>query len=241
MEVLRSNEPYDLERLRHEVAIAEKIQGFDHGAYGHCISLPDEDDLGERYRGHHNNLPFAGAFAECTYLRQIFQSFETEKTSYRLLRRGPQTAYSLHNDKDKGVDVVRAQIPIVTSERAFLVLMREDAQVEVPVEELAAMEGDVWYDMADLDRLCGDDYELFYLEPGYLHYFDTNEIHTLINADLSERVTLCIDLVLNDWLRGWIASHLGHRLAPVANPRSPALRWEWNALRHGIIRNEEYA
>ena len=61
IEVLKSAVSYDLKKLSEEVPVTRSIQDFDEGAYGHSISLPAKHQVGERYRTHHNNLPFASA------------------------------------------------------------------------------------------------------------------------------------------------------------------------------------
>ena len=89
---------YDIERLIKDKDIVESMFSYDDGAYGHCISLPESGIE------HYNNLPFTGALNHTPYFKEIYDNFETEIMSFRLLRRGPQSSYGLHNDKDIGED-----------------------------------------------------------------------------------------------------------------------------------------
>jgi hypothetical protein len=88
-----------------------------------------------------------------------------------------------------------------------------------------------------LDRELEGRYELFSLQPGSLYYFDTDKIHTLINAGNTERIVLSIDLVINDWLDDWMQRTFTETVSPEAIRRTPSIAWEWNALRCGVIRN----
>jgi hypothetical protein len=240
-EVLRNTESFDLERLAEEVSIARGIMEFRDGPYGNCISLPAARDVSEPFRNHHNNVPFADALESCPYIKQIFDSFLTEKASCRLLRRKGATAYALHDDKDKGVRIHRFQIPILTNSRAFLLIPTSDANFGFAEAEKArgldGEAGDVWFDLERLDRELEGRFQLFTLQPGFLYYFDTDQIHTLINAGNSERIVLSIDLVVNDWLNDWMRTELTQRVSPEPVPRTSSIAWEWNALRCGVIRN----
>jgi hypothetical protein len=241
--VLRSCEPFDLEALRREASAAVGVQDFGMGAYGHCVSLPCEDDMPETYRTHHNNLPFADALRLCPLMTRIFREFQTEKASFRLLRRGPGTAYALHDDKDKGRHVVRFQIPIMTNQDAFIVLLKD----QVPPPHLAAVVSrilkdagdDIWFDFERFQNAFGDYLSLYPLPPGYLYYFDTDRIHTAINAGGEDRIVLSIDLVMNDWLRDWMTVNLKTQVPAVPDGAALGGRWNWKSLRHGLITNDE--
>jgi hypothetical protein len=240
--VLRSPRRYDLARLAADAERAAAIQAFGRGAYGHAISLPAAEQLDERFRDHPNNHPFADVLGACPSLREVFEDLASPKASFRLLRRGPHSAYGLHDDKDKGVDVIRMQIPIVTNDLSFLVVARaEAAELDVFAETPDAFapdeHGDIWFDMDKLAAVWGDRLALFRLEPGRIYFFDTDRVHTLINAGDAPRVTLAVDLVLDDWLRSWMERELTEEVPACPNPRSPAIRWQWNALRHGLILN----
>ena len=134
--VVRNSHPFDLDALRREVAHAREIQDFDEGAYGHCVSLPCAEHVAEAYRTHHNNVPFSGALYRCPLLQRIFGEFRTQKASFRLLRRGPGTAYALHDDRDKGKNIVRFQIPIITNEHAFIALLKDQMRRVIGGDDL---------------------------------------------------------------------------------------------------------
>jgi len=231
---------YDVATLAREVAVARAVQDFEHGAYGHSISLPAAEQLDQLGRKHHNNLPFADVLERCPYMAQILAGFEAPKMSFRLLRRAAHSAYALHDDKDKGAHIVRLQIPIVTNERSFLFLPTDDLDLEVfqPFVRAANAETDLPFDLETLRRLCGSELRLFRLRPGRLYYFDTDRIHTLLNAGDQDRITLSIDLIRNDWLQAWMAKHFTRALEAYESEGAVPIRWNWNALRHGVIRNE---
>ncbi len=239
-ELRRTNREFDLQQLGRETLVARQILDFQDGPYGNCISLPTETDVSAGFREHHNNLPFSGALHECTYFKQIFDSFPCEKAAFRLLRRAPKTAYALHDDRDKGMGTRRFQIPITTNEHSFMLIADEDADFDLIESEAARVAdepGDIWFDLEKLDRMLAGHFELFSLPPGFIYYFDTEQIHTLINAGDEERIVLSMDLVVDDWLTHWMETELTHLVAPAAVERNSDITWQWNALRNGLIRN----
>jgi len=235
--MLRGDVRYDLEILRAELRQARAVQDFELGAFGHSISLPAAHDLHQPYRSHRNNVPFSGALAQCPPMRAIFDSLAAEKASFRLLRRGPGTAYGLHDDRDKGAGVHRFQIPIVTNPASFLCVMREDASQDAVSDRLAEIlaGGDLHFDYARFDSAFGEWFDVFSLPPGYLYRFDTNRMHTAINAGDEERIVLAIDLVENEWLEEWLARHVSLPVEPTLAEDLPAASWEWTSLRHGLL------
>lgn len=241
IEVLTSTQRFDKDILAAEVSLARSVSTFSDGPYGNCISLPDAEDLWEPFRSHRNNVPFSGALSQCSYMREIFDSFLTEKAAFRLLRRRRKTAYALHDDKDKGPDVLRFQIPIVTDENAFLLLTREGIDLADFESQAARMNdddaSDIRFDLEKLDEVLGGQFDLFSLRVGQLYYFDTDIVHTLINAGDNERIVLSFDLIVNDWLRQWMQGNLTQEVSPSSVQRASSIDWEWNALRHGVIRN----
>jgi hypothetical protein len=238
-EVLRTDLVYDLRKMAEEAAIARSVLDFDKGPYGNCISLPRADQVRAASRGHINNNPFSGALDRCPYFQSIFDSFQAQKTSFRLLRRAAHAAYSFHDDVDKGPQVIRFQIPFVTSTQAFLLIANDSLDISRFDTDSSGFagdsKGDVWFDMPSLQRAAAGALELFYLDAGHLHFFETNQVHTLINAATEERITLSIDLILNDWLREWMRVNLTTRVPPSPIDVSSGLTWKWNNLRSGII------
>jgi hypothetical protein len=238
-EVLKSLASYDLDALRAEVARARARQDFSEGLYGHCISLPAAHDLTAEYRTHHNNVPFSGALAECPTMRGIFDSLKTEKASFRLLRRAPGTAYGLHDDKDKGVDILRFQIPILTNPDAFIVAQKDGVSLDGLADRVNEIResGDLHFDFARFTWEFGQWFDLFSLAPGSMYRFDTDQLHTAINAGDQERIVLGIDILPNDWVRGWIARDFAAPVPPTPADALPDASWEWTSLEHGLITN----
>jgi hypothetical protein len=238
-EVLKSLASYDLDALRAEVARARARQDFSEGLYGHCISLPAAHDLAPEYRSHHNNLPFSGALAECPTMRSIFDSLETEKTSFRLLRRAPGTAYGIHDDLDKGGDILRLQIPIVTNPDAYIVAQRQGVSLDGLAERVDEIResGDLRFDYARFTRTLGRWFDLFSLPPGSMYRFDTDGLHTAINAGDDERIVLGFDILLNDWVRDWLDREFTIPVAPTPAEALSSASWEWTSLQHGLITN----
>jgi hypothetical protein len=237
--VLKGLVSYDLAALQEEVARARARQDFSEGLYGHCISLPAVGDLAEAFRTHHNNLPFSEALAECPTMRGIFDSLKTEKASFRLLRRGPQTAYGIHDDKDKGADILRLQIPILTNPDAFIVAQKDGVSLDGLAERVNAIcdSGDLRFDFARFAREFGQWFDLFSLAPGSMYRFDTNRLHTAINAGDQERIVLGIDILANDWVKDWISREFTTPVPPTPADLLPDASWQWTALDHGLITN----
>jgi len=239
---MRGEQLHDVARLSAEIEIARKILEFDEGPYRNAISLPAADQLSAPYRTHHNNVPFSGALDACPYMKSIFDGFQTEKTAFRLLRRVPQSAYAFHDDKDRGRDIARFQIPINTSKEAFLLIAGPGLDLKRFDTDSSGFKGDqngdVWFNMEQLHDACADVADLFYLEAGFVNFFDTDQVHTLVNAAGDERITLSFDLVMNEWLENWMQVNLIHPVAPSPIERSSSVTWKWNALRNGIIRTD---
>jgi len=233
---------YDVARLRADLATTLTQSSFEDGSFGNAISLPAADDLAPGHADHPNNQALTGVLAATPYFRQVFDEIRAPKTSLRLLRRPANWAYSLHDDRDRGDGIVRLQVPIVGTIGSYLVLPRDPDVVSITELDVAGDgfagdgEGDLWYDPELLRRAAGDAFELFELWPGHVYYFDVDAVHSLVNGSDEPRVTLSADVLANDWLRAWLRTEVATPVAPVsATP--PGVRWRWNALRHGVIRN----
>ena len=87
--------------------------------YGNGISLPCTATFAESLAISPQQYPFFRRPRRCPYMREIFDGFQTDKATFRLLRCGPQTAYSFHDDRDKGQRVARFQISFATMRRHF--------------------------------------------------------------------------------------------------------------------------
>jgi hypothetical protein len=237
--VLRSSQYYDVTALAADVATARGILDFGAGTFEHSISLPAEGDINSGHRAHRNNNPYADALGSCPLFAAIFNSFLAEKACYRLLRRKAGTAYSLHDDKDVDRNLVRMQMPVVTNGSALLLVQKDGAELEPiarQVEQYTHDDGKpVMFDYPRYVREFGEWFDAFLLEPGYFHLIDPTRVHTLINAGVDKRVTLCIDMLRNDWLDGWLTEHMSEKVPALPADSLPAGTWEWGTLRHGLL------
>ena len=195
--MVRNKKKYNIDKLIKDKEFVEERFKYEDGAYGHCISLPSIYDLKEPYLSHHNNVPLRGVLNHTPYFKKIFDSFETEITSFRLLRRKAHSSYGLHHDKDMGVDVKRFQIPIIQNDNCPLYIAHYD-EIE---EEWTA---DNTYTQEDFGRRFKGRYDWYNLEIGRMYHFDVTKIHTLFNDGDTDRITLLIDLKINDWLEKFI-------------------------------------
>jgi len=237
--LLRSSQYYDVASLAADVDAARRILDFGTGTYEHSISLPAEGDINVEHRAHKNNNPYAGALGFCPMFAEIFNSFQADKAGYRLLRRKAGTAYSLHDDKDVDDALVRMQMPVVTNRSAVLLVQKHGTDLEPiarRVDEFTHDDGKpIIFDYPRLARDFGEWFDAFLLEPGYFHLIDTTRVHTLINAGDSERITLCIDMLRNEFLDGWLSEHMSQQVPALPADSWPNGTWEWSALRHGLL------
>jgi hypothetical protein len=93
--------------------------------------------------------------------------------------------------------VVRFQVPIVSDDAAFLVTTDFDSVDQVRGGGSGRLSADSFDDVA---RANAGHLRRHHLEPGRLCYFDTTHVHTLVNPGPGERLTLTVDLVVNDWV-----------------------------------------
>jgi len=234
-----SSHHYDVDALEDNVNAARRILDFGAGAYEHSLSLPAEEDIHIEHRSHRNNIPYADALRSCPIFREIFDSFQTAKASFRLLRRKAGTAYSLHDDRDMGDDIVRMQMPVVTNRASLLLVQKDGAELEPIARRVAEFanndETALVFDYPRLTETFGEWFDMFALEPGYFNLIDTSRVHTLVNAGQADRITMSIDLLRNDWLEHWLSKHMTRDAGPQSPDNLPDGTWEWNALRHGLL------
>ena len=195
--MIKNIRDYNVDKLIQDKKFVEERFKYEDGMFGHCISLPSIYDLKEPYKSHHNNVPLRGVLDYTPYFKEIFDSFKSEITSFRLLRRKADTSYGLHNDKDMGEDIKRFQIPIVTNDDSRLCVTHYDEISEGWTEENS-------YTMEDFGRRFKGRYDSYQLESGTMYHFDVTKIHTLFNEGDTDRVTLLIDVKVNDWLLKFI-------------------------------------
>lgn len=201
---------YDVSLLERDLEAATANWRWELGMFGHTLSLPAPEQLCEAGRQHYNNLPFGDRLGLCPYFRTILASFQCDVMSYRLLRRPPNSLYGLHTDHDKGPRVVRMQIPIRSPVDAFMVVstykdMRElpDTEAARQLSGSASISGNRqrltrWLD--DLVEASEGNMNLYQLQVGWSYFFNTDNVHTLVNLGATERIVLAIDCVANDWL-----------------------------------------
>ena len=199
MKMERNNKVYNIDKLREDKKFVEERFKYEDGAFGHCISLPSIYDLKEPYKSDHNNVPLRGVLGDTPYFKEIFDTFETEITSFRLLRKTANSSYGLHHDKDMGLDIKRFQIPIVTNNDTWLCVTDYDE-----IEEGYTKENS--YSMLDFQNRFEGHYRCYKLQVGLMYHFDVTKIHTMFNDGDTDRVTLLIDAKINDWLEKFIGT-----------------------------------
>jgi hypothetical protein len=236
--ILISSDKYDVAALQTDVASACRVLDFGAGAYGHSLSLPAEGDIEASHRSHQNNIPYADVLKSCPLFAEIFRSFRAPKASFRLLRREAGTAYSLHDDRDMGDDIVRMQLPVVTNRNSLFLLQKDGVELEPIARRIAEITNTgepLVFDYPRLIEAFGEWFNLFLLEPGYFNLINKNKVHTLVNAGQADRITLAIDLLRNDWLENWLSDHMTGEITTLPTDNLPEGAWEWSALRHGLL------
>ena len=197
LDAYRYDDRYSVDRLIADQQRA--TEGWDgrRGAFGQALSLPAPDQIHPVRRHAYINYPYMNVLDDCPYFREISDGFECEMASFRLLCRGSGTAYAWHEDTRKGPGIARFQIPVVSAESARLLIS----------------------DYTDVEQLRGDRNDLFdadslaaflaanegrvrahRLEVGRLHYFNSSQVHTLVNPPGADRITLLFDVVVNEWV-----------------------------------------
>jgi hypothetical protein len=192
---------FPVERLLNDLAIATSGWDWSQGAYGHSLSLPAREQIHPAERDHANNIPYADVLDRCPFFREIFDSFECEKASFRLLRRPPLSSYAWHTDQDKGPEVVRFQIPIITNDQSTIVITDYRQYDEFRFTDQRMSEEEAFEQYPAFKQADQGHFEEHVLEAGRLYYFNTSRFHNLFNRGTTERITLAMDFVVNDWLR----------------------------------------
>jgi hypothetical protein len=236
--ILLSSDKYDIAALVANVTAVRRIVDFGAGAYEHSLSLPSETDIEHRYRSHRNNIPYADALNACPLFAEIFHKFKTAKASFRLLYRKAGTAYSLHDDRDMGDNIVRLQMPVITNDNSLFLLQKDNVELEPiarRIAEIASEDKSLVFDFPRLVDSFGEWFDLFLLEPGYFNLIKTDKVHSLVNAGQTDRITLAIDLLRNKWLDDWLSEHMTGEISAQSTDSLPDGIWEWGSLRHGLL------
>lgn len=196
MKLTTFSNTYSLDRLKRDMNTAIRDWDWSRGVYGHALSLPTKKDLHPSGQNHKNNLPYANVLKKCPYFREIFYSFKCGKSSFRLLRRGPQSSYGWHTDEDKGERIIRMQIPIITNNQSYLIVTdyNKHREIKGPYKEFIDKKN-----LKEFKKYNKGHYKSYRLKPGTLNFFNTNKLHTLINSGETQRITLLMDFVANDW------------------------------------------
>ena len=181
---------YDLIRLKNDLFMAETYGKYEDGAFGHAISLPESGN------DHYNNLPYTGIISKTPYFKEIYDSFKTEVTSFRLLRRKAGTSYGIHNDRDMGDDIVRFQIPIKTNNSCWFGVT--DCEME---EEYTEENSHTLY---TFNKKFKPRFKNFRMPPAHIQTFNVKLNHSMFNEGDEDRVTLSIDCKKNEWLEKFL-------------------------------------
>ena len=177
---------YDLIRLKNDLFMAETYGKYEDGAFGHAISLPESGN------DHYNNLPYTGIIKKTPYFKEIYDSFKTEVTSFRLLRRKAGTSYGIHNDRDMGDDIVRFQIPIKTNNSCWFGVTDREMEEEYTEENS--------HDLRGFNKKFKPRFKNFRMAPAHIHTFNVRLNHSMFNEGDEDRITLSIDCKKNEWL-----------------------------------------
>ena len=218
MKLGRNNKVYNIDKLREDKKFVEDRFKYEDGAFGHCISLPSINEIAESHKKHHNNVPLRGVLGYTPYFKEIFDSFETEITGFRLMRRNAHSSYGLHEDTDIGEDVKRVQIPIITNDDCWLAATDLDyipEDIRLLYEKDGIKNGINWTDevpydkdgksLKDFKERFKGLYTLVQFKPGVMYHVTfAKKIHGLWNDGDTDRVTLLIDVKVNDWLLKFI-------------------------------------
>jgi len=187
---------YDLIKLENDLITAETHGKYEDGAFGHCISLPSVNNFNGIYKTAYQNEPCTDILSKTPYFQEIYNSFETEVTSFRLMRRKAGTSYGIHNDKDMGDDIVRFQIPIKTNNHCWFAITDEELEEEWTEENS--------YTLYTFNKRFKPRFKNFRMIPAHIHTFNVRLNHTMFNDGDTDRITLLIDLKKNEWVDRFI-------------------------------------
>jgi hypothetical protein len=130
------------------------------------------------------------------------------------------------------------QLPVVTNPNSIFLIQKDGVDLQALARRVAEIiRGDdaTAFDYPRLRDAFGEWFDLFYLEPGYFHLIDTSKVHSLINAGSTDRITLAIDMVRNDWLDHWLAENMTGSISALSADEKPGGNWDWSALKHGLL------
>jgi hypothetical protein len=212
---------FDLDSLRQDLAIATRGWDWERGCFGHSLPLTTHS-LSKFGAKHYNNLVKSvdgksilearDRLNECRYFREIFDSFQCEKSSFRILRRQAHSSYTLHRDTDLGEKTFRFQIPIQSNPEVRFLVSSTDKRDDFVVSDTDYRKIEDWK-ASNIDcnkmkqwfeefvHLNDDKVRVYTLKPGKLYYFNSPvNYHNILNFGNEDRFTLAIDLIANNWL-----------------------------------------
>ena len=87
LEIKKLDKYYDVNRLIKEKEYVESRLNYEDGALDIVYLYRIYISSWKSHSEHHNNIPYGNILNSCPYFKKIFDSFKTEVTSFRLLRR----------------------------------------------------------------------------------------------------------------------------------------------------------
>jgi hypothetical protein len=219
---------FDLDKLLKEKDYAESVVTYDSGFRNHCISLlgrKEEEMEGwnlylvemNRHRNDTEilqNIPFDRK--HLPYMNSVFDIFNegTEVLVARLMRRESHSSYSIHRDYGKGMEeledskkmIWRFQIPLISNKDCYLIIFKDHV-----VDKWKELYGE--YQLEDFLDKPSDNFQVHRLEDGYLHHFKAwKYAHTVWNWGETDRYTLAVDTIPNEWIENWAKENLNEVL-----------------------------
>ncbi len=228
---------FDLDKLLKEKDYAESVVTYDSGFRNHCISLlgrkEEEMDYGDDdfamnriwkdYNRQVNvlydteilrDIPFDRK--HLPYINSVLDIFNegTEVLAARIIRREPHSSYGIHRDYGKGMEELedskkfswRFQIPLISNKDCYLIIFKDHV-----VDKWKELYGE--YQLEDFLDKPSDDFQVHYLEDGYLYHFKVwKYAHTVWNMGETDRYTLVVDTIPNEWIENWAKENLNEVL-----------------------------
>jgi len=209
LQIYRAHLPISLLHLRDDLARVQSIFNFEQGPFSCSIPLAHSKLLHESFSEHYNNNPHADVIDKGEYpaFQAIYDLIPSPKASFRLIRRPPFSAYELHTDHDRGKNVCRLQVPIYSGQNAFLCL--SDKKNIPEIRSVA----DLYTPEKFAKRFAINRIEA--LQEGWLYAFSVDYIHTLYNGESTDRITLIIDVVMDNCFNLWWKQNM----IPIINPK----------------------
>ena len=227
---------FDLDKLLKEKDYAESVVTYDSGFRNHCISLlgrkEEEMEGWNLYLAEMNrhriwkdynrqvnvlydteilqDIPFDRK--HLPYMNSVFDIFNegTEVLVARLIRRESHSSYGIHRDYGKGMEELedskkmmwRFQIPLISNKDCYLIIFKDHV-----VDKWKELYGE--YQLEDFLDKPSDDFQVHHLEDGYLYHFKVwKYAHTVWNMGETDRYTLVVDTIPNEWIENWAKENL---------------------------------